>query len=70
MSDPTITIVIPTLNSQQVLYTCLKSVIEQNYPKTKLEIIVVDGGSVDDTLSIAQKFNVKMINNPLRTGEA
>jgi glycosyltransferase involved in cell wall biosynthesis len=68
---PSISIIIPTYNSEKVLPLCLKSIENQDYPKHKLEIIVVDGGSSDRTVDIARKFGVdKMLKNPLRTGEA
>lgn len=35
-----------------------------------VEVIVTDGGSTDETLEIAQEFDVKILSNPLRTGEA
>lgn len=66
-----ISIVIPTLNSEKVLYECLKSIDGQDYPKEKIEVIIVDGGSTDRTLEIAKRFNVnKILENPKKTGEA
>ncbi len=68
---PTISIVIPTLNSAKTLGLCLKSIAEQDYPRRKIEILVIDGGSKDETIKIAMKHNVKKIlHNPLKTGEA
>jgi glycosyltransferase involved in cell wall biosynthesis len=68
---PSISIVIPTYNSEKFLPLCLQSINEQDYPKDKLEIIIVDGGSTDHTIDIAKKFGVtKILHNPLRTGEA
>jgi len=34
---------------------CLQSIINQNFPKTRFEIIVVDDASTDNSLSIAKK---------------
>jgi len=43
----------------------------QDYPRVKIEVVIVDGGSKDRTLEIAEKFEVdKILYNPLRTGEA
>jgi glycosyltransferase involved in cell wall biosynthesis len=68
---PSISVVIPTYNSEKFLPLCLQSINEQDYPKDKLEIIVVDGGSTDHTINIAKEFEVeKILHNPLRTGEA
>ena len=34
------------------------------------EIIIADGGSNDQTLSIAKKYHAKVFKNPLKTAEA
>lgn len=67
---PSISVLIATLNSETVLEGCLKSIVTQDYPKGKVEIIVADGGSTDKTLEIAKKFGAKIFSNPLKTGEA
>ena len=68
---PSISIVIPTYNSERTLAQCLESIVGQDYPREKIEIIIADGGSKDKTLEIAEKFKVdKILHNPLRTGEA
>jgi len=65
-----ISIIIPTLNAQSVLETCLKSIRRQNFSKSLTEIIIADGGSTDNTLKIAKKYHAKIIKNPLKTAEA
>ena len=59
---PFVSIVIPTLNRKNHLQTCLNSLLNLNYPKSKIEIIVVDGDSIDGTKDMLQtKFNnIKM----------
>ncbi|MCD6038618.1 MAG: PGL/p-HBAD biosynthesis glycosyltransferase [Gammaproteobacteria bacterium] len=51
---PKISIVIGVLNMKKYLANALDSVISQNYPH--LEIIVIDGGSVDGTLDIIKNY--------------
>lgn len=65
-----ISFVIPTLNAGLVLEKCLASIKKQTIPSSNYEIIISDGGSVDDTISIAKKYNSKVVNNPLKTAEA
>jgi glycosyltransferase involved in cell wall biosynthesis len=68
---PSISIVIPTLNSEKYLAECLASVRNQDYPKDRIEVVLVDAGSRDATLSIAEQFDVdRVLENPLKTGEA
>ena len=65
-----ISIVIPTFNSEKYLDNCLYSIFQQDYPKELIEILVIDGGSTDSTIEIAKKYTVKIFSNPLKTGEA
>lgn len=68
---PTVSVVIPTYNSESTLSQCLESIATQDYPKDRIEVIVADGGSKDRTLEIADRYGVdKVLKNPLRTGEA
>lgn len=65
-----ISIVIPTFNSGKYLDNCLYSIIQQDYPKELIEILIIDGGSKDNTIEIAKKYTNKIFSNPLKTGEA
>lgn len=59
---PKVSIVIPAYNEEKNISDCLKSIFNSNYPKHKLEAIVVDDGSTDKTLSIVKNFkNVKIL---------
>lgn len=66
---PKISIVIPTLNSERTLEACLKSIKDQKYPQ-EVEVIVADGGSSDNTVTIAESYGARIIKNRLKTGEA
>ena len=44
-----VSVVIPTFNRKNSLNKTLQSLINQNYPQNKYEIIVCDDGSTDDT---------------------
>ena len=74
MNLPTISIIIPTLNSEKTIALCLEQIKQQDYSRDKLEIIIADGGSEDSTLTIVKEklagFNYKVILNKLKTGEA
>lgn len=59
-----ISFVIPTYNSGQTIKECLASIRSQDYPQEKVEIVICDGGSQDQTRSLCAPFQVKIIDNP------
>jgi len=60
---PVISILTPTYNSASTLEMTLKSIRKQTYPQGKIEILIVDGGSKDNTLKIAKKYKCKILHN-------
>ncbi len=52
---PLISIITVTLNAVNHLEHCIKSVINQKYPR--IEHVILDGGSTDGTLEILTKYN-------------
>ena len=57
---PSVSVIVPTLNEEKYLESCLKSIKNQDY-QGEYEIIVSDGGSKDKTLKIAKKYADKVI---------
>jgi glycosyltransferase involved in cell wall biosynthesis len=57
-NPPKVSFCIPTFNSEKTIEMCLSSITSQNYPK--LEIIIVDGYSTDNTINIVKKFTDKI----------
>lgn len=53
---PSATIVVPCWNEAKTLRATVASLLELEYPKDKLKIMIVDDGSTDNTLHIAQEF--------------
>jgi len=49
-------IIVPTYNRKRMLYGCLKSLVNQDYPKNDYEIIVIDDGSTDGTEQIIKSL--------------
>ena len=67
--QPLVSIVLPTLNGSRYIATSIESCLRQTYPH--LEIIVVDGGSTDDTLAIVQSFadaRIRVVAQPANAG--
>jgi cellulose synthase/poly-beta-1,6-N-acetylglucosamine synthase-like glycosyltransferase len=68
---PKVSFVIPTWNEEKTISGKLKNTLALDYPKNKLEIIVIDSGSTDKTKSIVGKFRrVKLIAEKERKGKA
>ncbi len=65
-----VSFIIPTLNAQSVLEKCLHSISIQNFKRSNYEILIIDGGSTDNTISIAKKYGSIILKNPLKTAEA
>ena len=53
MSGPTVSVVMAVLDSEPFLRESLDSVVSQDHP---VEIVVVDGGSTDDSVAIASSY--------------
>lgn len=56
MNKPFVSIIIPCRNEEKFIGKCLDSIIAQDYPKEKVEILVIDGMSEDRTRNIVQGF--------------
>ena len=54
--QPTVSILIPAHNEEKVIGRILQRTVELTYPKEKLEIIVIDDASTDQTSEIIEKF--------------
>ena len=68
MRYPKVSFIVCTYNSEKLIRRCLESIKRQNYPKNKLEILIIDGGSIDNTIKIAKEFG-RVIHNPARLPE-
>ena len=59
---PNVSIVVPAYNEEKNIANVLDRIMESDYPKEKMEIIVVNDGSTDNTVSIVKKYPVKLID--------
>jgi glycosyltransferase involved in cell wall biosynthesis len=56
MSTPTVTALIDTYNHERFIEQAIVSVLEQDFPASEMEVLVVDDGSTDRTPEIVRKF--------------
>ena len=66
-----VSVVLPVFNEERHIEACLDSVLAQDYPPDRYEVIVADGGSTDRTRdivgAIAQRDpRVRLVDNPGR----
>lgn len=65
MSESTstkVSIIVASFNNQETIEDCLRSILAQNYPSDSFEVIIMDGGSKDSTVRIAEKFPIKVFS--------
>lgn len=58
-----LSIIVPMYNEEKYIIHCLKSLLDQNISKNDYEILIVDDGSTDNSLSIVKKFTEKLPNS-------
>jgi cellulose synthase/poly-beta-1,6-N-acetylglucosamine synthase-like glycosyltransferase len=75
--EPSVTILVPAHNEEDAIKNKLQNIKDVLYPKTKMEIIVADDGSTDNTLARVREFTeenqelqVKIVKSDKRLGKA
>ena len=53
---PMISVIIPVKNEEKTLSSSIDSIIKNDYPSDKMEIIIVEDGSVDKTYDVAKNY--------------
>jgi len=73
---PKVTIIVPTHNEADIIEKRLENIYRLDYPREKIEVIVVDDASSDRTPDIVEKWTrqhrdikVKVIKEPVRGGK-
>jgi len=71
---PKVSFVLGIYNAERTLRQCLDGILMQDYPWNKYEIIIVDGGSSDDTIKIINEYagknrQLRLLHNPAKLSE-
>jgi len=66
---PFVSVILPTRCEEKYIENCLLSILSQNYPVFRMEILVVDGMSDDQTRAIVRRIagsypQVRLLDNP------
>lgn len=69
---PNISILIPTYNEEGFIKDCVESLVCNSYPIDKIETLIIDGGSTDNTVQIITSLQslypqIKLLSNPKKT---
>src|SRR5204863_7861367 len=68
---PAISVILPCRNEERFIGPCLDSFLDTQWPKDRLELLVVDGQSNDRTGDIVRHYTkkypwIRLIENPKR----
>lgn len=58
---PFVSIVVPVYNGARTIHLCLNAILSLDYPKARLEVIVVDNNSTDGTPDIVSQYPVRLL---------
>lgn len=68
---PFITLILPCRNEELFIENCINSILENDYPSDKTELLIIDGLSTDKTVDVATQYinnnkgvEIKIISNP------
>jgi glycosyltransferase involved in cell wall biosynthesis len=72
MTSPIVSVIVPCRNEQDFIRKCLESLYDNSLPRETIEILVVDGGSTDNTQDVVRAFardheGIRLLTNPRRS---
>lgn len=63
---PKVTVVVPCWNEEKTIHKTVRSLLDLNYPKDKVQIFIIDDGSTDNTWNLINEFvkypNIKVFH--------
>ena len=67
---PSLTVLVPAYNEEGTIADTIKSLLNSDYPKDKLEILIINDGSTDNTAKIVREFKGVKLFDKENTGKA
>jgi glycosyltransferase involved in cell wall biosynthesis len=70
--QPAVTVIVPCRNEERYIGACLDSILGNDYPQDRLEILVIDALSEDETRAIVSRYAmrhacIRLLDNPKLT---
>jgi cellulose synthase/poly-beta-1,6-N-acetylglucosamine synthase-like glycosyltransferase len=72
-TQPRVSVIVPCLNEENTIRGLLEAISRQTFPLQEMEVLIVDGGSEDNTLGEIKKYQrehnglkVRVVENPKR----
>ena len=67
-----VTLICPIYNEEKYIEACVGSILTQDYPQDKIEVLFIDGGSTDSTREIISVYSskypfIKLLTNKFQT---
>lgn len=59
-----VTVIVPVLNAEGTIAKCIRALLAQDYPQSRLQIIIADNGSTDGTQAIIRSYPVTTVIEP------
>jgi glycosyltransferase involved in cell wall biosynthesis len=66
----TVSVVVPILNMAAFASACIESLLKQDFPRDRLEIVFVDNGSTDGSAGIIKRYPVRYVYEARRGAPA
>ncbi len=58
---PLVSVIVPVYNGEKQIRACIEALLNQSYPKSRYEILIVDNGSTDATAELVKKYPVRLL---------